>query len=140
VSAGLEAATARTFLTTTLGADTALLALATGGVHNGSLAPQGTPYPVVLFFFMSGVDLGVVGAVRVWSDMVWTVKAVGRGPYYDDLDPIMARVDALLQRASGSVAQGTVWSVDRQTTLEYEDLVAGDPYRHLGGTYRICAS
>jgi hypothetical protein len=139
VTAGLESAAVREFLTTTLGGDTTLLGLADGGVHNGSRAPQGTAYPLVLFFHMSGVDAAAVGAFRIWSDMIWTVKAVGEGPLYDDLDPIMARVDALLQRASGAAVDGTICSVDRQTTIEYEELVAGDEFRHLGATYRIQA-
>lgn len=140
MAAGRESAAVREWLSTVLGADVPLLALATGGVFNGSRAPQGTPYPLVLYFFMSGIDYATVGAYRIWTNMIWTVKAIADAGGYDTLDPIAARIDELLQRASGTAASGTIWSADRQKTIEYEGLVAGHEYRHLGATYRVYAS
>jgi hypothetical protein len=136
-------AAARQWLFGTLTGDATLVAMLPGGATagvNNMQAEQGTPYPFVVYQFMSGIDYAAVGAFRIWTNMVWLVKAIGDTADVAALDAIAARIDTLLQRGSGTPVAGNVWSADRQTTVEYPESVEGRQYRHLGGTYRIYAS
>lgn len=141
---GLEMAAAREWLFSTLTADATLIALLPGGATAGvnhRRAAQGTAYPIVIYQFMSGVDYAAVGAYRIWTNMVWLVKAVGASADAATIDAIAARIDTLLQRGSGTPASGVVASCVRESVVDYVDDVAGSvPYSHLGGNYRIYAT
>lgn len=136
---GLEMAAARQYLYGALHGDATLMAL----VHDvwpGGSAPEGTAFPFVVFQFMSGVPYAAVGAYRIWNNMVWLVKAVGETADISALDTIVARIDTLLQRGSGTPAAGTIWSCVQETTIEYPETISGKQYRHLGATYRLFAT
>jgi hypothetical protein len=137
-------AAARQWLFNTLTADATLTALLPGGAANGinhQRSAPGAPYPFVIYQFMSGTDYAAVGAYRIWTNMIWLVKAVGASADPTALDAIVARIDTVLQRGSGTPASGTVWSCDRQSVIDYVEEVANTvPYSHLGATYRIYAT
>lgn len=139
MSAGLEASAAEQYLYNTLHGDATLMAL----IHDvwpGGSAPQGTAFPFVTFQFMSGIDYAAVGAIRIWSNMLWLVKAVGETANFADLNAIVARIDTLLHRTSGTPADGTVWSCTREQTINLPESVQGKQYRHSGALYRLYAS
>ena len=104
-------------------------------------APQGAAYPLVLFKVQAATDLLGAGAARLWMNAVVQVKAVGPGAA-SELSPIANRLDALLH-----VAEPVVVSLDgksyqihgshRERTINYDDVVAGQVYLHLGGLYRV---
>lgn len=135
---GAEAAAADDFLYGTLHGDATLLGLVTDVINT---QPAKTAlYPYVIFQYMSGIDYAAVGAFRIWTNMVYLVKVVDETPVYADLSAAVARVDALLHRASGPVADGTVWSCTREQTFRLPEDVAGRQFRHQGGLYRVYAS
>lgn len=139
MTAGLEAASAEEYLYATLHGDATLAALVPNGIWN-TQADEDTPYPIVVFQLMSALDTSAVGANRIWTDMVYLVKAIGQTADPGALDPIAARIDALLHRASGSASDGTVWAIVREQVIRMPENVAGRFYRHSGGMYRIYAS
>lgn len=140
MSAGLEADAAEEWLFNTLNGDATLTGLLAGGVKPGGSAPQGTPYPFATFQHQAGNDYAAVGAFRIWTNLVYLVKVVGRSADYQTLRTAVARIDALLHRASGTGADGTVWACVREQTIRMPEIVAGDQYRHDGALYRLYAS
>lgn len=135
--AGLEAAAAGEFLYSALHGDATLMTLV-GDIWEDE-PPQGATYPLIVYQFMSGIDLMVIGANRVWSNMIWLVKAVGQTANYGDLNAVVARIDTLLHRGSGVVADGTIWVCIREQTVRLPEDVLGKPYRSVGAQYRINA-
>lgn len=124
----------------TLSGDATLLALLAGGVKPGGSAPQGTPYPFLTYQMMSGIDYAAVGAYRIWTNLIYLVKVVGRSADYQTLRTAVARVDALLHRGSGTAADGTIWACVREQTIRMPEIVSGDQYRHDGALYRLYAT
>lgn len=135
---GREADVADEFLYNTLHGDAALMGLVTN-VYNSEGTQGIVIYPAVIFQFMSAVDYAAVGAARIWADMIYLVKVVGETADYAVLGPAVARIDTLLHRASGTVADGTVWSCTREQPFRMPDSLASKQYRHAGATYRIRA-
>jgi hypothetical protein len=139
MTAGLEVDVAEEFIFDTLTGDATLMGLV-NAVVNSRTVPQTVPFPFVQFFNSSAIDYAAVGAARIWTDQVYTVKVVGHTALFSDLKAAAARIDTLLHRGSGPTADGTVWSCVREQIIRQEDDVSGDPYRHSGGLYRIQAS
>jgi hypothetical protein len=139
MSAGLEASAAEEFIYGTLTGDATLTALVTGGVWN-TQAEQGSVYPLLLYQFMSGLDYAAVGAERVWTNLIYMVKVIADTADFSVMNAAVARIDQLLHRASGTVADGSVWSCTREQVIRLPDSVAGSQYRQAGGLYRIYAA
>jgi hypothetical protein len=135
-----ESARARSWLYQTLANDSALAPLIGRRIYNGR-AEQGAAFPYVVLQLLSpGNDLIVVGAVRVWSDMLWLVKAVNKGTSTAALEPIADRIDALLHAKSGTVVGGVVHVAVRERPHELPERTDGVDYVNLGGEYRVKAS
>jgi hypothetical protein len=105
------------------------------------LAPQGAEYPLVLFNVQAATDMLGAGAARVWMNAVVQVKAVGPQAT-SELSPIADRLDALLHVAEPVVVRldGKSYQIHgahRESAIEYDEVVAGQVYRHLGGLYRV---
>lgn len=139
MTAGLEAAAAEEWLNATLNGDATLLAAVPSGFYDTLPAPN-TPYPVGIYQFMSGIDYAAVGAFRIWQSMVYMVKVIGETADFATLNAAIARLDALLHRASGTSASGTVWSCTREQSIRLPDAIEGRQYRHSGALYRIYAT
>lgn len=139
MSAGLEVEAAEEWLYDTLHGDATLMAEVVD-VYGGGAGPEGTAYPFATFQMMSGIDLMVVGAFRVWTELVYQVKIVGETADFQDLKTAVARIDALLHRASGSSADGTLWACVREQTIRMPEVVEGKQYRHSGALYRLYAT
>jgi hypothetical protein len=141
MTAGLEATVAEEFLFSTLTGDATLMAMLPSGANGvaNTDSARGAQYPLIVFQFMSGIDAAAVGALRIWTDMLYMVKVIAQGADYSVMDAALARIDALLHRASGTVTDGTVCTCTREQVIRLPDSVAGDPYRQAGAIYRICA-
>lgn len=142
MTAGLEASAAEEFLMTTLSGDATLVALLDGGIWNTEAA-QDRPdpkYPLLLFQFMSGLDFAAVGAVRIWTNMIYLVKVIADGADFGAMNAAVARIDQLLHLASGTTADGTVWSCTREQIVRLPDQVAGSQFRQAGAMYRLYCS
>lgn len=143
MSSGFEQAAAEEWLYATLTGDATLVALLPGGATAGisnTAAREGTPYPFVVYQLMSGIDYAAVGAFRIWSNLVYLVKAVGELDHVAALPAITARIDALLQRGSGVATDGIISSCVREQVIRIPETIAGKQFVHSGGLYRLYAS
>jgi hypothetical protein len=130
---------AQTFIYSRLSADGTLRGLIPGGIHS-EYAPEGTASPWVVYKQMDpGRDLTALGAdaQRIKSEPLYIIEAVGKVGSYLPLDPIAARIDALLQGASGAAGDGYVSDCRRESAYSLAELVDTVDYRHLGGQYRL---
>jgi hypothetical protein len=97
-------------------------------------------YPCVKFDFLSGTDFNLVGAVRMWSDMLYIVRGIDETlTYGGNLKTIADRIDAVLHRASGTTSEGTVWACVRENPFRLSEPLDSGRFKHLGGTYRFLA-
>lgn len=127
------------FIVAAMKADTALMAAATGGVHQG-FAPIGTTAPYALVTKQSDRDVLTMNATRVFSHMLLQIKAVGLTSDYDTLEIIANRIDALFGRegASTPATGGIVLETYRESQISYEENTPpGAQISHLGGLYDI---
>jgi hypothetical protein len=136
MTAGLESATAEEFLDATLNGDATLTTLVPSGAFN-TQPPGATPYPIITFQFVSGVDYAAVGAYRIWANMLYLIKVIGDTANFADLNAAFARIDTLLQRSNGTAADGTVWSCVREQVIRLPDFIAGRQYTVTGAMYRL---
>jgi hypothetical protein len=131
---------ADTWLYGRLAGDAALMALV-DGPHADQL-PDGFAFakPGLVFQFQAGAELLGGGAVPIWSDLLYLVKAIGLGGSLAPLRAPLDAVDALLHRASGTVAGGgTIVACVREAPVRYPEDRNGVRYLHYGATYRIYA-
>lgn len=139
-----ETARARSWVVSVLKDDTTLAPLIGGGsaarIYNG-VAPAAASYPFVVMQLLSGgTDLMAVGAIRIWADMLWLIKAVTKGSSTGPLEPIVDRIDALLHAASGTVSGGIIWSCVRERPFELPTVENGVNFVQQGAEWRIRAS
>lgn len=129
------------WLRTTLAADATLTSLVSTRIYS-ERAPQSATFPFVLFQFQGGSDVMGAGATRIMLDGVWVVRGVVKGNSFnqDSLKSIADRIDILLHRSSGGVADGTtVFTSTREAPFRLAEDRDGVSYRHLGGRFRILA-
>jgi hypothetical protein len=138
-----ETNTVETFIYGALAGDSVLLTalggLAIDKIFNAQ-ARRNATLPYVVFQQQSGVDLMVVGSVRVWSNFLYVVRATAEADNYSGVLQIAAgRIDAVLHAASGTNVNGTVWACVREKPFVLPEPREGRVFRHLGGIYRIYA-
>ena len=104
-------------------------------------APEGTPYPFIIFQCQSPPrDIRGVGVSRVMVDTLYIVKAVAQVSSYAPLAPVAKVIDAAVTSAQGSpVADGNVFSSVRDSQFAMVEIDSGKQYRHFGGQYKIQA-
>ncbi len=128
---------AATWLYAQLSADAAISTGAVGGIHEG-MAPPGTQYPHIIFQFQHpGRDLRVVGARRVWTDMVIVVKATSKGASAGAAEDLAGHIDRVLDGKGGVAAGGNVVSCVREGPFTLSPREDGIDYRQRGGIYRL---
>jgi len=133
--AGDESFTVREWLYGALSGDSALVALVgSGGIHAYEL-PQNNAYPCVLFSLQSGVDTNSLGA-RAMVNQLWLIKGINQGESVAPLGPILARIDALIDRASVTF-NGVKIRVRGNQQAEYAEEDNGIRYNHSGRLYRV---
>ena len=105
------------------------------------VAPEGTPFPYVVFTVAEPQDVATVPATRVMVRAGLQVKAIGKGPSYRPLVPLVQRIDAALQGARNKATSqgGMVLSCERLSAIQYPEQDQGIEYRHLGGSYQVHA-
>jgi len=131
-----EIATVETWLHNVLSNDVTLSGLVGSRIY-GYVAPNKATFPLVIFQFQGGRDVAGVGAARIMTSGVWLVKSVDRETNFTNLKAIEARIDSLLHKASGSVADGQVLACVREEPFSLVEVIDGIQYRHLGGMYRV---
>jgi len=120
--------------------DVTLAGLTPGGIFEGG-AGDATPTPYVYYGMASAVDLMVVGAIRVWTNMLWDVTAVAQTTDPRVMRPISDRIDDLLHRASGSTVEGVILSATRQAMIRRgpERAENGKLYLYRTQEFRVMA-
>lgn len=127
------------WLRAALMADTTLATLAPGRVWE-YVAPPGTVTPFVVWTPVAGTDVNSgIGAVRYMTDFLYQVTAWMTGNDFGVLDPIVARIDQLLQGASGASSGGYVLGCRREGIIDLPPNVGSDgrTTRQAGGEYRL---
>jgi hypothetical protein len=131
-----ESVVAEQWLVEKLRDDAAVAALVGQRIYS-ELAPQGAAMPYIVVQNQASVDVLGVGSQRILTELVFVVRAVGRGASYAGLAPIADAIDAALHLASGATANGTVLGCRREEPFRRPEVTSGVQYRHLGGIYRV---
>jgi hypothetical protein len=126
---------------TTLSTDPTLIGLVGTRIEN-ALGPLTAALilPKVHFQFISSRDVQSVSGDVIDTDSLYDVYAVGQGDSYASIKPIAERIHALLHRAQPTFPGGGSLTCARERILQQPDVVQGQTFRHLGGTYRIRCS
>lgn len=135
-----EIAQAFQWVATTMEADSALMAAATGGIYR-EYAPIDTPAPFVIVAQQVGTDVLTVNAIRLFTSLLLQIKMLGPsgpGGNYAALVVGADRIDALFKSVrSVGLGTGGVLACYREQSIAYGELVNQQPWSHLGGLYRI---
>ncbi len=135
-----ETAQAFTWVATTMQADSALMAAATGGIFQG-YAPELTMPPFIMVNQQAATDVLTVNAVRLFVRILLQIKVLGpsgSGGNYGVLVTIADRIDALFKSVrSVGLPSGGVLACYREQSVAYSELINEQPWSHLGGLYHI---
>jgi hypothetical protein len=113
-----------------------------GGRIEGDLGPitPDMPLPKVRFETVSSRDIVEVGGDIMDTDSLYDVMAIGLGDSYSSITPIAVRIHELLHRQAHTFPGGGSLTCKRERIIKHPDVVQGQTYRYLGGTYRIRCS
>ncbi len=135
-----EVAQAFQWISSTMRADSPLMAAAVGGVWQG-LADIGTVAPYASYAQQANSDVLTMNKVRLWASMLIQIKAVGPASQYTALVTIADRIDALFKsvRPTALSGSGGVLECYRDGSIALDDPqpVNGVQWTSLGGLYRI---
>jgi len=132
-----EIAASLDFIKSKLTANVALVSLAIGGFHQGA-APVGTPAPWVAYSYQSGRDVTTFNAVRLFSSLLFLVKAVGPQAMQETLFEMAALIDDEMGRAGPEAVTGAViGAYFREEPFHMDETRSdGASWSHCGGLYR----
>ncbi len=135
-----EVAQAFSWVSTTMQADSALMAAAVGGVYR-EYAQVDTVAPFVIVSQQSSIDVNTVNGIRLFTDKLMLIKAIGPsgpGGNFAALVTICDRIDALFKNVRNvGLPSGGILACYREQEISYGELVNGQPWSHLGALYRI---
>jgi len=133
-----EVAQAFQWVNSTMRADSALMAAATGGVFQG-MADIGTIPPYASYGKQADRDKLTVNAIRLWASILMQIKMVGPVSNFVALVAGANRIDALFGsvRPTGLPGGGGVLQCYRDGEIALDEIVNGAQWSHLGGLYRI---
>lgn len=101
-------------------------------------APTGALYPFLVLKNMAPVPpTRGVGAVVIWENEYWMVKAVVKELSRKNAGAIMDRVKVVLDRGSGITTSGKVVACVSEGSVEYSEVVNGSEFVHLGIRFRL---
>ena len=127
-------------LTATLLADATLMAILTDGVFIDEAPPGATRFLIISL--IDEEDIPQFGG-RAIEDALYMVKAVALLKTGANVAAAAARIDALLEDTTLTVAGYTVMAMHRESrirTTEVDELDATIRWHHRGGRYRVqCA-
>jgi hypothetical protein len=98
-------------------------------------------YPLIVFSVLSARDVNGIGGARIMTVPLLLVKVIGKGGGYNGIQPILRRIDTLLQApdpASVTIdgVSYTILGAVRERPIKYPAALNGERYNHLGGEYR----
>ncbi len=125
----IEAVAGLDFIDTKLRNDPTFMASIPGGLHhalNTKLPEAGFPEQVFCVYqHQAGTDDLGGGAYRIGTNNLYLVKYVGPGSNLVGIETAASLGDALLHRASGTTATGTIYYLVRQSSDVLPELVNG---------------
>lgn len=133
-----EVAQSLAWIVSTAKADSALMAVAVGGVWE-TFADIGTPMPYMLAVPQTNNDVLTMNKVRVFTHNLFQIKMVGPASVYDDLVIGADRIEVLFaDQRNIALSPGYMLSSYRESELAYGEL-RNDVLHvsHLGGLYHI---
>lgn len=102
------------------------------------LAPPGTAYPYVVAQLLNPDDLAATGAIRVWIDCLFLIKAVDETASYNGkLKQIADRFDVLLHKKTADLSYGRIVASYRERPFRMPEQRLDKSFRHLGGQFRL---
>jgi len=110
--------------------------LVAGRVYS-EVAPQSATYPLIVFQFVTAVDLVGVGPGRIYSSAIYRVQVIAQTPSLTSLTALADQLDNALHAASGAAAGGHVLACMRERPYSRAEDVNGLMYRRSGGEYRL---
>lgn len=116
-------------------ADTALMALATGGAHHQE-AEQGARPPYVLFEQVAGAPDWTFGGAPM-DEARWLFEGVCMGGDAGPAEDIAARLDAILNDAALTITGERLLCLRRASMVDYPRRDGADRYYHSGAIYRV---
>lgn len=124
-----------------LSVDATLASLTPGGGYR-AMAP---PNAVTPFWIMSlqspGADSLTMNAVRILSNPLFQIKAVGPASLTQQIANAAERIDELLGGNQGlrnqTIMGGFIGACYRESVLQLDELVAGELYTNIGGVWRL---
>jgi hypothetical protein len=121
-----------------LNGDTALMALATGGVWRNK-APEGTVMPYVVFNVQTANPKILAGGSIMWEELLAEVKGFDRDINYAGLKPIADRILTLLHRfPTQTIPGGTLEACLYNSGVSRDDPpVSGIVFTQLGSQFRL---
>lgn len=106
------------------------------GVYSDAF-PERVAMPIVRYNLQDQDDLMVIGMNRILTHATYLVRAITRGPEWDQATTIADLIDKRLHQASGGNTTIYVQEVVREEPFLLTTIEAGDMYRHAGGLYRF---
>lgn len=117
-----------------LSGDATLMATATGVYHRK--APAGSVAPYVVFHKQSGIhDFAL--ASRMWRDYLYLIKIVDQSDSTSQAGTLLERIDTLLNDGTITVSGYSLMEMRRQSDVEYDEVVEGVTWQHVGALFRI---
>jgi hypothetical protein len=104
--------------------------------------PKGTRYPYIEYNMVSGSDVRTgVGTHRIFSDTIFTVKAVAASGNAPGLAELAGHIDAALTLISPTPvdAIGIVDGCVRERPVSFKEYTDGIHYEHRGGDFQVIA-
>lgn len=115
--------------------DSTLTAMATGTRIYDTQAPPGGTLPYIIFQLVGGPRPIIPRKLHEWTI---TIKTVVAGMTAVTGEDIIARVETLLDDHALVVSGYTVYWLKRESPdIDYIEVAGGNPYRHIGGTWRM---
>lgn len=122
-------------LVAVLTGDSTLAGLAPGGVFQ-DIAPEAAALPYVIWSISVASD-EVQFDTTAWEEALYLVKAVSATKA--GADTVAARIHALLQDATLTIAGYTSMDVHREDRISYLEADGAKRYYHAGGLYQVKA-
>lgn len=130
VTAALEAA-----IRARLVADTDFMALVTG-VYN-TRAPDNAAYPFIIFELVAVTPNNALGRRNYW-EYLYQFRCIDKGLAKTTILQALARIDALLERATLTPEGATVLGVLREDSLpDLVEMEGGTVYQQVGANWRF---
>lgn len=120
------------WLYATLSGDSTLAGLVGDRIYP-AVAPPATAYPLVTFDLASAPVIQTADARVLWVRAKYLIKVWSTGTSFEAGRAIWERINALLHRASGTTAAGTVIAATRAEELRGTDEAPNEQLRWVGG-------